>query len=325
MKVFVAGATGAIGKQLVPQLVEAGHEVVGTTRSERKASLIREAGARATILDLLDADAVGHAVSAAEPDVIIHQATALDGSLDLRKFDQSFAMTNRLRTEGTDNLLSAARAAGVTRFIAQSYAGWPFARVGGQMKTEDAPLDDNPPKGVRNTMAAILHLERAVTGADFLDGIALRYGAFYGPGTSLQLDPPGEQTEMVLKRQFPVIGNGNGVWSLIHVADAAAATVAALERGQRGIYHVVDDEPTRAGDLIPGVAEVLGAKPPLRIPRWLGRLLAGEAVTVMMTEIRGASNEKAKRELGWAPRYRSWREGLAAAMEEPSPETAVAA
>ena len=313
MKVFVTGATGAIGKQLVPQLVEAGHEVTGTTRSERKAALIEEAGARAVVLDVLDAEAVGQAVSAARPDAIIHQATALAGALDdLRNLDRAFALTNRLRVEGTDHLLSAARAAGVTRFVAQSFAGWPFARTGGPVKTEDDPLDPQPPKSVRETLRAIYHLERAVTGADWLEGIVLRYGGFYGPGTSLQVDPPGEQMEMILKRRLPIVGNGAGVWSLIHVADAAAATVDALERGRRGIYHVADDEPATVAEFLPAVAEAVGAKPPRRVPRWLGRLLAGEAGAVMMTEIRGASNAKAKRELGWEPRYASWRQGFAA-------------
>jgi nucleoside-diphosphate-sugar epimerase len=263
------------------------------------------------ILDVLDPDAVGQAVSQAEPEAIIHQATALAGEIDLRNMTRTFAMTNRLRSEGTDNLLSAARAAGVRRFIGQSFAGWPFARTGGPVKTEDDPLDTDPPKDVRATLEAILHLEQAVTGADSLDGIVLRYGGFYGPGTSLQVDPAGEQMKMILERKLPIVGNGAGVWSLIHVADGAAATVAALERGRRGIYHVVDDEPTRAADLIPGIADAFGAKRPFRVPRWIGRLVAGEPAVVMMTEIRGASNAKAKRELGWEPRYPSWREGLA--------------
>jgi nucleoside-diphosphate-sugar epimerase len=313
MKVFVTGATGAIGRQLVPQLVEAGHEVIGTTRSERKTALIEEAGARAVVLDVLDADAVGQAVSEAQPDAIVHEATALAGELDLKRFDRAFAGTNRLRTEGTDHLLSAARAVGTKKFIAQSFAGWPFQRVGGPVKAEDAPLDPDPPKAVRSTLEAIRRQEQAVTGAEWLEGIALRYGGFYGPGTSMQVDPPGEQTEMVLKRRLPIVGSGDGVWSLIHVADAAGATVAALEHGERGVYHVVDDEPARAADLLPGMAELLGAKPPMRVPRWVGRLLAGEVAVVMMTELRGASNEKAKRELGWAPRYPSWRDGFAAA------------
>jgi nucleoside-diphosphate-sugar epimerase len=315
MKVFVAGATGAIGKQLVPQLVAGGHEVVGTSRSAAKAPLIEEAGAHAAIVDLLDAEAVGQAVGEAQPDAIVHEATALaEGSLNLRNFDRTFATTNRLRTEGTDHLLSAARAAGNRRFVAQSFAGWPFERTGGRVKTEEDPLDADPPKQVRETMGAIRRLERVVTGADWIEGIALRYGGFYGPGTSMQVEPPGEQMEMILKRRLPIVGGGAGVWSLIHVADAAAATVLALERGHRGVYQVVDDDPAAAADFLRGVASIVGAKPPRRIPLWLGRLVGGEAGAIMMTEIRGASNAKAKRELDWQPRYPSWREGLAAEL-----------
>jgi nucleoside-diphosphate-sugar epimerase len=310
MKVFVAGATGALGSQLIPQLVAAGHEVVGTTRSEAKTPMIEGAGARAAIVDVLDPDALGQAVSEAQPDAIVHQATALSGAMDLRHFDRTFALTNRLRTEGTDNLLSAARAVGATRFVAQSFAGWPFARTGGAVKTEEDPLDTDPPKAVQTTLDAIFHLERTVTGAEWLDGIVLRYGGFYGPGTSLQMNPPGEQMEMLRERKLPIVGNGAGVWSLVHVADAAAATVDALERGRRGVYHVVDDEPAEVAELLPALASIVGAKPPRRIPRWLGKLFAGEAAAVMMTEIRGASNEKAKRELGWQPRYASWRQGF---------------
>jgi nucleoside-diphosphate-sugar epimerase len=310
MKVFVAGATGALGKQLVPQLVEHGHEVVGTTRSSVKAALIEEQGARAAIVDGLDPEAVAQAIAAAQPDVIVHQMTALAGSLDLRNIDRTFAQTNRLRTEGTDHLLSAGRAVGVKRFVAQSYAGWPFARVGGPVKTEEDPLDPTPPKGIRETMGAIKYLEAAVGGADWIEGIVLRYGGFYGPGTSLA-PPDGEQLEMIRKRRFPLVGDGGGVWSLVHVADAASATVAAVECGERGFYNVVDDEPAPVSEFVPYLANVIGAKRPLRVPRWLARLLSGEAGVVMMTEIRGASNAKAKRELGWQLRYPSWRQGFA--------------
>jgi nucleoside-diphosphate-sugar epimerase len=310
MKVFVAGATGALGTQLVPQLVERGHEVVGTTRSPVKAALIEEQGARAAIVDGLDPEAVAQAVAAAEPDVIVHQMTALAGSLDLRNFDRAFAETNRLRTEGTDHLLSAGRAVGVKRFVAQSFAGWPFARVGGPVKTEEAPLDPTPPNRIRETMGAIKYLEGAVGGADWTEGIVLRYGGFYGPGTSLA-PPDGEQLEMIRKRRFPLVGNGGGVWSLVHVADAASATVAAVEHGERGVYNVVDDEPAPVAEFVPYLANVIGAKPPLRVPKWLARLLSGKAGVVMMTEIRGAANAKAKRELGWQLRYPSWRQGFA--------------
>jgi nucleoside-diphosphate-sugar epimerase len=314
MKIFVAGAGGVLGRQLVPQLVERGHEVVGMTRSPTKAALIEEQGARAAIADGLDPEAVAQAVAAIDPDVIVHPMTALAGSARFaRNIDKPFAQTNRLRTEGTDHLLSAGRAVGVKRFVAQSFAGWPFARVGGPVKTEDDPLDPTPPNGVRETMAAIKHLESAVMGADWTVGIVLRYGGFYGPGTSLN-PPDGEQIEMIRKRRFPLVGDAGGVWSLIHVADAASATVEAIEHGDRGIYNVVDDEPAPVSEFVPYAARVIGAKPPRRIPAWLGRLVAGEAGTVMMTEIRGASNAKAKRELGWQLRYPSWRQGFAAEL-----------
>jgi nucleoside-diphosphate-sugar epimerase len=311
MKVFVAGATGALGSRLVPRLVSRGHDVVGMTRSERKAASISEMGATPTIADGLDADAVGRAVGEAEPDVIVHQLTALSGSLDLRKFDESFALTNRLRTEGTDHLLAAARAVGAKRFVAQSFAPWVYERAGGPVKTEEDPPDRNPLPAVRGTLEAIFYLERAVTGAEGIEGLALRYGGFYGPGTSLSLEPEAEHAEAVRKRRFPVVGSGAGISSFIHIDDAADATVAAIEGGAPGIYNVVDDQPAAAKDWLPGLAEALGAKPPMRFPRWLARIVAGDVAVVMMTELRGASNAKAKRELGWAPRYPSWREGFA--------------
>lgn len=308
MKVLVAGATGAIGRQLVPKLVANGHEVVGMTRSEAKADEVRALGARPAVADALDPEQVAAAVAASEPEAIVHQLTALSGDLDLRNLDRTFATTNRLRIEGTDHLLSAARAAGVRRFLAQSFAGWPYARVGGPIKDEEAPLDDNPPAAVRETSAAIRYLEGAVTEAEWIEGVVLRYGGFYGPETSLA--PGGEQFEAIRKRRFPVVGGGAGVTSFIHVEDAAEATVAALERGRPGIYNIVDDEPAPSSEWLPEVARGIGAKPPRRVPRWLGRLLAGEAATVMMTEVRGASNEKAKRELDWAPAHPSWRQGI---------------
>ena len=310
MKVLVAGATGALGKQLLPRLVADGHEVVGITRSESKLGLLRDLGATGVVADVLDPDQVARAVAAAEPKVIIHQLTALSRPFDVRHFERTFAETNRLRTEATDHLLAAGRAVGVKRFIAQSYAGWPFARTGGLVKTEDDPLDPAPPEAMRGTLDAIRHLEDAVTGADWTEGVVLRYGGFYGPGTSLSPEG-GEMTEAVRKRKFPVVGNGAGVWSFIHIEDAADATVAAIEHGRRGIYNIVDDEPARVAEWLPGVASAMGARPPRHVPRWLGRMLAGEAVAVMMTEVRGASNAKAKRELGWEPRHASWREGFA--------------
>jgi nucleoside-diphosphate-sugar epimerase len=308
MKVFVAGATGALGRQLVPMLVKEGHEVTGMTRTPAKQDLLRSLGARPAVADAFDPEAVAQAVAEAEPEVVIHELTELTGTF-ARNIDKSFASTNRLRTDGLDHLLAAARAAGARRFIAQSFAGWPFKRVGGPVKDEDAPLDDSPPKTITETLAAIRHVE-AVTRADGIEGLALRYGGFYGPGTSLAVDPPGELTEMIRKRRFPLVGNGAGVWSLVHIADAAAATAAALERGAPGVYNVVDDDPVPVSVFVSEVAKEIGAKPPRHLPRWVGRLVGGEAGVVMMTDIRGASNAKAKRELGWEPRYPSWREGF---------------
>jgi nucleoside-diphosphate-sugar epimerase len=309
MKVFVAGATGAIGKQLVPRLVAAGHEVVGMTRKESNRTLLADLGATPVIADALDPDQVAETVAQANPDVIVHQLTAIE-SLDLRHFDRAFALTNRLRTEGTDHLLSAGRAVGVRRFVAQSYAAWPYERTGGRVKNEEDPLDPSPPREMRESLAAIRHLEQAVLGADWTEGIVLRYGAFYGPGTSM--DAGSEQLEMVRKRKFPVVGDGAGVWSFIHIADAAEATVAAIEHGRRGIYNVVDDDPAPVAEWLPALARELGAKQPMRVPRLVGRLLAGEPGSVMMTQIRGASNAKAKRELGWRPGHPSWRQGFTA-------------
>ena len=309
MKVLVAGATGALGKQLVPKLVARGHEVVGMTRSKSKRQLVLDMGATPAVADALDAEQVARVVAEAEPEVIVHQLTALSGDLDLRHFDRTFAETNRLRTEGTDHLLAAGRAVGITRFVAQSYAGWPGERTCGSVKTEDDPLDPAPPEAVRETLDAIRHLEDAVTGADWTEGIALRYGGFYGPGTSLGPDG-GEMVEMIRKRKFPVVGDGAGVWSFIHIEDAADATVAAIEHGRRGVYNIVDDEPARVAEWLPTAASAVGARPPRHVPRWLGRMLAGEAAAVMMTEVRGASNAKAKRELGWEPKHSSWRDGF---------------
>jgi 2-alkyl-3-oxoalkanoate reductase len=311
MKVFVAGATGALGVQLVPQLVAKGHEVVGMTRSASKQEQVRNLGARPVVADALDPDAVAQAVAAAEPEVIVHQLTALSGKFDLRHMDRFFATTNRLRTEGTDHLLAAGRAVGARRFVAQSYAGWPAERTDGPVKNETAPFDPLPAEKMRATLDAIRYLEETVTGADWIEGVVLRYGGFYGPGTSLSADPRADMTSAVRKRQFPVVGDGGGIWSFIQIEDAATATVAAIEAGEPGVYNVVDDDPAPARDWLPELARALDAKPPRRVPRWLGRLLAGEAVAVMMTEVRGASNEKAKRELGWKPRYASWRQGFA--------------
>jgi nucleoside-diphosphate-sugar epimerase len=315
MRVFVAGAGGALGKQLVPQLLARGHDVVGMTRSKKGAELVRRLGARPAIADGLDPEQVGTAISEARPEAIVHQLTALEGSLDLRHFDRAFALTNRLRSEGTDHLLSAGRAAGVTRFVAQSYAGWNYERSGGAIKSEDDPLDPDPPAAFATTLAAIRHLEAAVTDPDWATGVVLRYGGFYGPGTSLSTSPDGEHVEALRKRRFPLVGSGDGVWSFIQIADAAAATVAAIESAPAGIYNVVDDEPAPVHEWLPILAEALGAKPPRRIPAWLGRIAAGEAAAIMMGSVRGASNEKAKRVLNWQPRYRSWRQGFVDGLE----------
>ena len=311
MKVFVAGATGAIGRQLVPRLAARGHEVHGMTRSESKRQMLEELGAVPVVADALDPDQVAEAVGKAKPDVIVHELTAI-GPLNTRRLDRDFATTNRLRTDGTDYLLSAGQAVGVRRFVAQGIAGYgAYARTGGRVKTEEDPLDDAPAREMRKTLAAIRHLEAAVLGARWTEGIVLRYGVFYGPGTSLA--PGEEQFEMVRKRKFPLVGGGSGVWSFIHVADAAEATVAAVEHGSRGVYNVVDDEPAAVAEWLPTLARKLDAKKPMRVPGFVGRLVAGEAGLVMMTDVRGASNAKAKRELGWQPAHPSWREGWAAA------------
>ena len=311
MSVFVAGATGAIGKQLVPRLVEAGHEVRGMTSSESKQAMLHELGAVPVVADALDPDQVAEAVGRARPDVIVHQLTAI-GALDMRNFDRDFAQTNRLRTEATDHLLSAGQAGGVRRCVAQGIAGYgAYARTGGPVKSEEDPLDPAPSREMRRSAAAIRHLEQAVLGARWTEGIVLRYGHFYGPGTSLA--PGAEQVELIRRRKFPLVGDGGGVWSFIHVADAAEVTVAAVERGNRGVYNIVDDDPAPVAKWLPALAEELGAKKPVRVPRFVGRLFAGEAGVVMMTELRGASNAKAKRELGWRPAHPSWRRGFTAA------------
>jgi nucleoside-diphosphate-sugar epimerase len=311
MRVFVAGATGAIGRQLLPRLVAEGHEVHGMTRSESKRALLSELGAVPEVADALDPDQVAEAVARAKPEVIVHELTAI-GPVNPRHLDRDFAQTNRLRTEGTDHLLLAGQAVGVRRFVAQGVAGYgAYARTGGPVKSEDDPLESTPARAMRETAAALRHLEQAVLGAGWTEGIVLRYGVFYGPGTTLA--PGEEQFELVRKRKFPLVGDAGGVWSFIHVADAAEATVAAVERGSRGVYNVVDDDPAQVAEWLPALAEQLDAKKPMRVPRFVGRLFAGEAGVVMMTEARGASNAKAKRELGWRPAHPSWRQGFAAA------------
>jgi 2-alkyl-3-oxoalkanoate reductase len=303
MRVFVAGATGAIGTRLVPQLIEHGHEVIGTHRSPGNAGRLRELGAEPLELDLLDPRAVRQAVLRARPEAIVHQATALAGVRFGRSLDRSFGPTNRLRTEGTDALLAAAREAGVRRFVAQSFASYRYAREGGPVKTEDDPLDPDPPAMARETNAAMRHLDEAVTDAG---GIALRYGGFYGAANDGLVQP-------VRKRQFPVIGAGGGISSFIHLDDAAAATVLALDHDGAGMYNIVDDEPAPMSEWLPALAAALGAKPPRHVPLWLARLVAGKGMVMMASGSRGASNAKAKRELGWTLRYPSWRQGFASA------------
>jgi 2-alkyl-3-oxoalkanoate reductase len=317
MKVFVAGATGALGRQLVPQLVARGHEVVGMTKTASKQDGLRELGARPVVADALDPDAVAQAVASAEPDMIVHQLTALSGPMsvrDMRHPERASAatMTNRLRTEGTDHLLAAGRAVGAQRFVAQSFAAFRFAGSRGPEQTENDPLDPDVPAAFRPGLAAILHLEQAVTTIEWGEGLVLRYGGFYGPGTGISVAPDAQMTGPIRKRRFPLVGDGGGVWSFVHIEDAAAATAAAVEHGRPGIYNVVDDEPAPVREWLPTLASALGAKPPRRVPRWLARLAGGEMATAMMTNVRAAaSNEKAKRELGWKPRYASWRQGFA--------------
>ena len=315
MKVFVAGATGVLGRNLLPQLVGRGHEAVGMTRTASKQDLVRSLGARPVVADALDPDAVAQAVASAEPEVIVHQLTALSGPMsmrDARHPERSVAaiMTNRLRTEATDHLLAAGRAVGARRFVAQSFGAFRYARTGGPVQTEADPLDPNPPAPFRPVVETLLYLEEAVTTIDWGEGLALRYGGFYGPGTSISLDPDAQMAGPIRKRQFPIVGGGGGVMSFVHVEDAAAATAIAVESGEPGIYNIVDDEPAPVREWLPVLADALGAKPPRRIPRWLGRLVAGEMATLMMTEVRGASNAKARRELGWQLRYPSWRLGF---------------
>jgi 2-alkyl-3-oxoalkanoate reductase len=302
MRVFVAGASGALGTRLVPQLIHAGHEVVGTHQSPANAELLRRLGAKPVMLDLLDASAVREAVLESAPEAIVHEATALGNATWGRNFDKVFARTNQLRTKGTDALLAAAREADVRRFIAQSFASYRYARQGGPIKTEDDPLHPTAPANAQQSFAAMNYLEQAVT--DF-GGIVLRYGGFYGAANDGLIEP-------VRRRLYPIIGDGGGITSWIHLEDAASATVLALEHDGPAIYNIVDDEPAPLREWLPVFAQALGAKPPRHFPTWLARLFAGEAAVVMGTDARGASNAKAKHELAWTPRYPSWREGFPA-------------
>lgn len=308
MRIFVAGATGAVGRPLVAALIMAGHSVVGLTRTAAKAETIRRMGAEPVVADGLDAMAIRAAVIAARPDAIIHEMTDLSGATDLRHFNRAFASSNRLRTIGTDHLLAAAREIGVKRFIAQSYCGWPYARSGVAIKTEADELDPDPPEELHPTLEAIRYLEHAVTSSSQPEGIVLRYGAFYGPDTGM-LDHV--MIEQIRHRRMPLIGDGGGWWSFVHVDDAAAATVRALEHGKPGsIYNIVDDEPAEVREWLPALARMLDAKPPFHLPAWIARLVAGEHMVAMMTQVRAGSNIKAKRDLDWEPVHPSWREGF---------------
>ncbi len=308
MRVFLAGATGALGRSLVPLLVQAGHEVTGSTRSESKLADLRAAGAEGVVMDGLDAAGVLAAVRAARPDVIVHQQSALsDQTGNLKRFDRDFATTNRLRMAGTDHLLAAARETGVTRFVAQSYTGWTNPRSGGPVKTEDDPFEPNPESACRETMRGIQYVERVTTGAPGINGLALRYGNFYGNGTGLTSE---KFAGLMRKRQLPIVGGGTAVWTVVHIDDAARATLAAIEGGAPGLYNIVDDDPAPAADVLTTLAASFEAKPPRRLPTWLARPLIGDFGVAFMTSLRGSSNAKAKRELGWKPEHASWRQGF---------------
>ncbi|MEV0273797.1 NAD(P)-dependent oxidoreductase [Hamadaea sp. NPDC050747] len=309
MRVFVAGGSGVLGRRLVPQLVARGHQVTATTTTAAKLGLLTQLGAEGVVMDGLDASAVGGAVAAARPDVIVHQMTAISmthaGKPDIKHPDRWFAQTNRLRTEGTDHLLAAAETTGVPHFVAQAYASWNGIRQGGWVKTEEDPLDLLPGTAAHAGLLAMRHVEESVVQ---VGGAVLRYGAFYGPGA---ID---DQVELVRKRQYPLVGAANGYSSWVHLDDAASATVLAVEQKARGVFNIVDDEPAPANEWLPFLAECAGAKRPMRVPRWLARLLAGDQAVIMMTEGRGFSNAKAKRELGWTLRYPSWRQGFRAEL-----------
>jgi nucleoside-diphosphate-sugar epimerase len=308
MRVFVAGSTGAIGRALVPALIAQGHEVTALVRASGKAGGLEAMGATVSIADALDRQALTAAVRKARPEVVLHELTALVGVGNLKRLDEEFALTNRFRTEVTDTLIAAAREAGARRFIAQSFCGWPFAPEGGPVKTEEDPLDPDPPKMFRETLAAIRYLEDTVAKATEPQALALRYGAFYGPGTGIAKD--GLVVDWVRKRMLPIVGGGAGIWSFVQIGDAARATVAAITYGEPGIYNVVDDEPAPVSAWLPALAAAVGARPPYKVPAWLGRLAIGEGGVSMMTRARGGSNAKAKRRLAWQPVYPSWRRGF---------------
>jgi nucleoside-diphosphate-sugar epimerase len=300
MHVYIAGGAGVIGRRLIPQLVERGHRVTATTRNASRTAGLEKLGAEAVVVDGLDSAAVGESVAKAEPDAVVHQMSALSGKVDVKHFDRYFAMTNRLRTEGLDHLLAAAEASGVPHVVAQSYTGWPNIRSGGWVKDEEDPLDPEPPKWQRQSLAGIRYLEDTVRKAD---GTVLRYGGFYG-------DASDGMIPLVRKRRFPLVGGGTGYTSWIHLDDAASATVLALEKQARGVFNIVDDEPAPASEWLPYLAECLDAKPPMRLPVWMARLAAGDVAVSLSTRTRGSSNALAKRVLGWQPRWSSWRQGF---------------
>jgi 2-alkyl-3-oxoalkanoate reductase len=309
MRVLVAGAAGVVGRVLVPALVARGHKVLGLVRSDNSASRVQSLGAQPVIADALDRTSIAECVQRFQPDAITHQLTALPASTDLRRFAKVFEQTNRLRTVGLDNLLAAARAIGVRRFVAQSFCGWPNDRTGGPVKTENDPLDPNPPPQLRSTLGALEHVELTMVAATDVRGCALRYGAFYGPGTFISVD--GQMVKQVRRRLAPIVGSGAGVWSFLHVDDLAAATVTAIEGDAMGIFNVVDDDPAPVCEWLPALAAAVGASKPLRMPQLLARLLLPEHLLVMMTDVRGGSNAKFKQAFGWQLRFSSWREGFA--------------
>jgi nucleoside-diphosphate-sugar epimerase len=312
MRVFVAGGTGVVGQRLVPQLVARGHQVTATTTNPAKLDMLGQLGADAVVMNGLEAASVGEAVAKARPDAIVHQMTAISpghaGKPDMKHFDRWFATTNRLRTEGTDHLLAAAQATGVSAFVAQGYASWNGIREGGWVKTEQDPLDLLAGTSAQAGMEALHHLESAVLGAD---GAVVRYGSLYGPGAT------DDQVELVRKRQFPLVGRGTGYCSWLHLDDAAGAAVLAVEQNAKGVFNIVDDEPAPASEWLPYLAACAGAKRPMRIPKWLARPLAGDPALIMMTEGRAFSNARAKRELGWQLRYPSWRQGFREGLGDP--------
>jgi 2-alkyl-3-oxoalkanoate reductase len=309
MRIFLAGSTGAIGRLLLPRLLNSGHHVIATTQSTAKVDGLRATGAEPVVLDALDRNATIPAVVDARPDVVVHQLTALSGRFDLKNFDRTLTRTNRLRKSGTDNLLEGARQSGAKRFIAQSFTGWPNPRSGGRIKSESDGLDPDPLSEMSQTLAAINHLENAVSGATGLQGVVLRYGSFYGPGTSLAAD--GDLTNMIRQHKFPLVGNGAGVWSFLHIDDAVHATHMSVEaKSTQGIYNIVDDEPVEVSTWLPELARMLQAKAPLHIPVWIARFLIGNAGVAMMTTIRGSSNTLAKQKLKWEPKFANWRQGF---------------